>query len=258
MLNDNKDEFLSEERGQNVIAERDIAGEVSATQAIPFTQSAFSDVGIKKEKIKKRYGYRFVKRTFDIVSSLLFLIIFSPVYLILALIVKCSDGGTVFFKHKRIGKDGKEIYLPKFRSMKPNAENIEDMLSRKELEAYYKEYKLDNDPRITKIGKFLRKTSLDELPNVWSILKGDMSVIGPRPLMESELKEKYGEDADKLVSVKPGMIGWWAVNGRSNCTYESGERQKKELYYVDNCSVWLDIKIIFKTIGKVFKREGAK
>lgn len=258
MLNDNKDEFLSEERGQNVIAERDIAGEVSATQAIPFTQSAFSDVGIKKEKIKKRYGYRFVKRTFDIVSSLLFLIIFSPVYLILALIVKCSDGGTVFFKHKRIGKDGKEIYLPKFRSMKPNAENIEDMLSRKELEAYYKEYKLDNDPRITKIGKFLRKTSLDELPNVWSILKGDMSVIGPRPLMESELKEKYGEDADKLVSVKPGMIGWWAVNGRSNCTYESGERQKRELYYVDNCSVWLDIKIIFKTIGKVFKREGAK
>lgn len=258
MLNDNKDEFLSEERGQNVIAERDIAGEVSATQAIPFTQSAFSDVGIKKEKIKKRYGYRFVKRTFDIVSSLLFLIIFSPVYLILALIVKCSDGGTVFFKHKRIGKDGKEIYLPKFRSMKPNAENIEDMLSRKELEAYYKEYKLDNDPRITKIGKFLRKTSLDELPNVWSILKGDMSVIGPRPLMESELKEKYGEDADKLVSVKPGMIGWWVVNGRSNCTYESGERQKKELYYVDNCSVWLDIKIIFKTIGKVFKREGAK
>lgn len=258
MLNDNKDEFLSEERGQNVIAERDIAGEVSATQAIPFTQSAFSDVGIKKEKIKKRYGYRFVKRTFDIVSSLLFLIIFSPVYLILALIVKCSDGGTVFFKHKRIGKDGKEIYLPKFRSMKPNAENLENMLSHKELEAYYKEYKLDNDPRITKIGKFLRKTSLDELPNVWSILKGDMSVIGPRPLMESELKEKYGEDADKLVSVKPGMIGWWAVNGRSNCTYESGERQKRELYYVDNCSVWLDIKIIFKTIGKVFKREGAK
>lgn len=258
MLNDNKDEFLSEERGQNVIAERDIAGEVSATQAIPFTQSAFSDVGIKKEKIKKRYGYRFVKRTFDIVSSLLFLIIFSPVYLILALIVKCSDGGTVFFKHKRIGKDGKEIYLPKFRSMKPNAENIEDMLSRKELEAYYKEYKLDNDPRITKIGKFLRKTSLDELPNVWSILKGDMSVIGPRPLMESELKEKYGEEADKLLSVKPGMIGWWAANGRSNCTYESGERQKRELYYVDNCSVWLDIKIIFKTIGKVFKREGAK
>lgn len=258
MLNDNKDEFLSEEKGQNVIAERDIAGEVSATQAIPFTQSAFSDAGIKKEKIKKRYGYRFVKRTFDIVSSLLFLIIFSPVYLILALIVKCSDGGTVFFKHKRIGKDGKEIYLPKFRSMKPNAENIEDMLSRKELEAYYKEYKLDNDPRITKIGKFLRKTSLDELPNVWSILKGDMSVIGPRPLMESELKEKYGEEADKLLSVKPGMIGWWAANGRSNCTYESGERQKKELYYVDNCSVWLDIKIIFKTIGKVFKREGAK
>ena len=206
-----------------------------------------------------RYGcYRFVKRTFDIISSGLFLIIFSWLYLILAICVKCSDGGPVFYRHKRVGKNGKEIYIPKFRSMKKNADKLEDMLTPEQLEQYKREYKIDNDPRITKLGKVLRKTSLDELPNIWAIFVGNISVIGPRPLMREEVDEKYGTDAEKLLSVKPGMIGWWAANGRNNCTYESGERQKLELYYVDHCSVWLDIKIIFKTIVGVFKRTGAK
>lgn len=206
-----------------------------------------------------RYGlYRFVKRTFDIFASGLFLILFSWLYLILAIAVKCCDGGKVFYKHKRVGKNGKVIYLPKFRSMIMNADKVEDLLTPEQIEQYHREYKIDNDPRITKVGKFLRKTSLDELPNIWAIFKGDISVIGPRPLVESEVVEKYGEDAEKLLSVKPGMIGWWAANGRSNCTYESGERQKYELYYVDHCSIWLDIKIIFKTIFGVLKRDGAK
>lgn len=206
-----------------------------------------------------RYGcYRFVKRTFDIVSSGLFLIVFSWLYLILAICVKCSDGGPVFYRHKRVGKNGKEIFIPKFRSMKKNADKLEDMLTPEQLEQYRREYKIDNDPRITKLGKFLRRTSLDELPNIWSIFVGDISVIGPRPLMREEVDEKYGADAEKLLSVKPGMIGWWAANGRSNCTYESGERQKLELYYVDHCSVWLDIRIVFKTIVSVFRRTGAK
>ncbi len=202
--------------------------------------------------------YLFFKRAFDIFSSGLFLLIFCWLYLILALVVKCSDGGPVFYKHKRVGKNGKIIYLPKFRSMVKNADQIELTLTEEQLKQYREEYKIDNDPRITKVGKFLRKTSLDELPNIFSIFIGDISVIGPRPLMESEIDEKYGEDREKLLSVKPGMIGWWAANGRSNCTYQSGERQKLELYYVDHCSVWLDIKIIFKTIGGVFRREGAK
>ena len=206
-----------------------------------------------------RYGcYLFIKRTFDIVSSGLFLLVFSWLYLILAIVVKCSDGGSVFYRHKRVGKNGKTIYIPKFRSMKKNADKLEDMLTPEQLEQYKREYKIDNDPRITKVGGFLRKTSLDELPNIWAIFKGDISVIGPRPLMQSEVEDKYGEDAAKLLSVKPGMIGWWAANGRSNTTYESGERQKLELYYVDHCSLWLDIKIIFKTIWKVIKRDGAK
>lgn len=203
-------------------------------------------------------GYRLIKRSFDIVSSLLFLIVFSWLYLILAVCVKCSDGGPVFYRHERVGKGGKTIYVPKFRSMKKNADKLEDMLTPEQLEEYRREYKIDNDPRITKLGAFLRKTSLDELPNVWSIFVGDLSVIGPRPLMREEVEEKYGEDAEKLLSVRPGMIGWWAANGRSNCTYESGERQKMELYYVDNCSVGLDIKIIFKTIVGVIRRDGAQ
>ncbi len=206
-----------------------------------------------------RYGcYLFFKRTFDIIASGLFLILFSWLYLIIALAVKFSDGGKVFYLHKRVGKGGKDIYIPKFRSMKKNADNLEAMLTPEQLEQYRKEYKIDNDPRITKVGNFLRKTSLDELPNVWAIFTGKISVIGPRPLMREEVEEKYGENAEKLLSVKPGMIGWWAANGRSNSTYESGKRQELELYYVDNCSVWLDIKIIFKTIIGVFKREGAK
>lgn len=232
-------------------------GEEQAVGVVSFPQEDSKPASYRKTGF--RYGcYRFVKRTFDIVSSGLFLLIFSWLYLILVVVVKCSDWGPVVYRHKRVGKNGKDIYLPKFRSMKKNADKLEDMLTPEQLEQYKREYKLDNDPRITKVGNFLRKTSLDELPNVWAIFTGKISVIGPRPLMREELHEKYGEDAEKLVSVRPGMIGWWAANGRNNTTYESGERQKLELYYVEHCSCLLDLKIIFKTIGSVFKRTGAK
>lgn len=201
--------------------------------------------------------YLFFKRMFDILSSGFALLLFSWLFLILALAVKLSDGGTVFYRHKRVGKNGKDIFIPKFRSMKRNADKLEDMLTPEQLEQYKREYKIDNDPRITKVGKFLRRTSLDELPQIWSIFIGQLSVVGPRPLMRDELDEKYGKDADKLLSVKPGLIGYWASHGRSNCTYESGERQKMELYYVDNRSAWMDTKIIFKTIAGVIRRDGA-
>ena len=215
---------------------------------------------------KKNYGkcgfkygvYRFFKRTFDIIASGMFILLFSWLYLIIALIVKCGDGGKVFYFYSRVGKHGKVIKIPKFRSMKKNADKLEEMLTPEQLEQYKREYKIDNDPRITKVGRFLRKTSLDELPNIFSIFIGDISVIGPRPLMREELEEKYGEDAEKLVSVKPGITGWWSANGRSNVTYESGERQKLELYYVDHCSFWMDTKILFKTVINVFKGTGAK
>ncbi|MGN0804430.1 MAG: sugar transferase [Candidatus Coproplasma sp.] len=206
-----------------------------------------------------RYGaYLFFKRFFDIVTSGLVLILFFWVYIILAILVKCSDGGSVIYKQKRVGKNGKPVYISKFRSMKKNADQIELTLTPEQLEQYKREFKIDNDPRITKIGHFLRKTSLDELPQVWDIFVGKLSVVGPRPLLEDEVKDKYGKDMEKLLSVKPGLIGWWACNGRSNVTYDSGERQKLELYYVDNCSFKLDTKIFFKTIGNVIRRDGAK
>ena len=142
--------------------------------------------------------------------------------------------------------------------MVPNAlEVLDDWLKnnpeiRKE---FLKNHKLDNDPRVTKIGNVLRKTSLDELPQFINIVNGDMSLIGPRPIIDGEI-DIYGKDKGKFLSVKPGLTGWWACNGRSDITYK--ERKKLELYYVDNCSLWLDIKIIFKTVIVVFKRRGAK
>lgn len=232
-------------------------GQVSCDENINGCDTENGVVCVKKRGFRHAC-YSFFKRFFDILFSGVFLIAFSWLYLILAIIVKCSDGGKVIYKHPRVGKGGKLIYLPKFRSMKKDADDLKIMLTPEEYEKYLEEYKLDNDPRITKLGKFLRKTSLDELPNIWSIFKGDISIIGPRPLLKDELERKYGADKDKLISVKPGMIGWWAVNGRSDCTYASGERQKLELYYAENQSFGLDVKIVFKAFGAVFKGKGAK
>lgn len=213
---------------------------------------------VLRQKTFRYKSYLFFKRTFDIIFSGLLILLLSWLLLILAIVVKVSDGGSVFFIHKRLGKNGKDIKIAKFRSMKKDADKLCDSLSEEELENYKKEYKLDNDPRITKVGKFLRKTSLDELPNLFAVFSGKISIVGPRPLLKSEVYEKYGKDADKLLSVKPGMTGWWAVNGRNGVTYQGGKRQQLELYYVDKCSIWFDLKIMLKTILCVFKRKGAK
>ncbi len=213
---------------------------------------------VLRQKTFRYKSYLFFKRAFDIFVSGLAIILLSWLLLILAIVVKVSDGGSVFFTHKRVGKNGKEIKIAKFRSMKKDADKLNDSLSVEEVEDYKKEYKLDNDPRITKVGKFLRKTSLDELPNLFAVFSGKISIVGPRPLLRCEVYEKYGKDADKLLSVKPGMTGWWAVNGRNGVSYLDGERQRLELYYVDRCSLWFDFKIMIKTVFCVFKRKGAK
>lgn len=200
--------------------------------------------------------YAFVKRFADIVISLLFLIILSPVFLVVALIIKCSDGGNVIYKSKRIGLHGKEINVFKFRSMKMNADKLEDVLSEEELEQYKKEYKLTDDKRVTKIGKFLRKTSIDELPQLFNVLIGNMSLVGPRPVLYEETL-LYGDQRDVLLSVKPGITGLWQASGRSNITYENGLRQQTELRYVAERSILFDLKIIFMTVGAVLKMDGA-
>lgn len=216
---------------------------------------------IKKEKTKtnKKIMYNFIKRTIDVIGALIGIIILIPSTIIIYLARKIlkEDKGPLFYEQLRYGKNGKVFRLYKFRSMcigadkklKEYLENNEE--ARKEFE---KTHKLQNDPRITKIGNFLRKTSLDELPQMINILRGDMSFVGPRPVVEKEV-EDYGKNKEKFLSVKPGLTGYWQVNGRSNTTYE--ERMKMELYYVDNCSLWLDIKIFFKTFITVFKKEGA-
>ena len=201
--------------------------------------------------------YHFIKRLFDIVCSLMGLIVLSPIFLIVSFLVKWEDGGNIFYGHLRVGQDGKKIRVYKFRSMKMNVGNLEKLLTPTQLEQYRTEFKIDNDPRITKIGNILRRTSIDELPQLLNILKGDISIVGPRPIVEKET-QIYGTDIAKFLSVKPGLTGYWQAYARNNATYESGERQKMEMYYVDNCSLWLDIKILFKTVESVLKKEGAQ
>ena len=200
-----------------------------------------------------------IKRLFDIVFSLLGMIILSPLFLGVALAIKIDDRGPVFFKQQRVGAKKSLFWLYKFRSMKMNADSLENMLTPEEYALYKKEYKLDNDPRVTKVGSFLRKSSLDELPQLISILKGDMSIVGPRPVLPSELEENYTPfQIQVLNSVKPGLTGYWQAYARNNVGYENFERQKMELFYCRKRSFIFDIKIIFKTFLSVLKRNGAK
>lgn len=207
-----------------------------------------------KTKISKKV-YIKIKRVIDVILASVALILLSPLFAIIAIAIKIDSKGPVFFAHKRIGKNGKIIKLYKFRSMVINAEELIKSFTPEQMKEYKENYKLTNDPRITKVGKFLRKTSLDELPQLINIINGDLSIIGPRPVIADEL-EKYGTNKDKFLSVTPGLTGYWAANGRSNTTYE--QRMEMELYYIDNLSLKMDIKVFFKTILSVLKKEGAR
>ena len=171
--------------------------------------------------------------------------------------IAVGDKKSIFYKQKRVGKNGKVIYIYKFRSMVYNADEVLNELLKDP--KYRKEWdinqKFENDPRVTKIGKILRKTSLDEIPQFINILKGDMSLIGPRPLVEGELDAHKGNSM-VYQSVRPGISGWWAANGRSATTYE--KRLELEYYYCQNCSLWLDIKCFFLTIAEVLFKRRAK
>lgn len=216
-------------------------------------------------------SYRIVKRCFDFLSSLAVSIILLIPLTVLALLVVIKDFGNPFYVQKRVGQNGKEMLVAKLRSMKKGADHLEDMLSPEQLEEYRREYKLSDDPRLIGyrksgdsskcFGGFIRKASLDELPQiVWNIcIKGDMSVVGPRPILRDELEEHYSpEQQAVLLSVKPGLTGYWQAYARNNATYETGKRQHMELYYVQNQSLWLDIKILFATVGAVLRERGAK
>ena len=207
------------------------------------------------KKKKGRKVYNLVKRIFDIVMALFALLILLPVFIIIAILIKSDDGGPIFYKHKRVGKKGKSIYVYKFRSMAVNADEIFSHFTEEQIKEFEKYYKLENDPRITRIGDFLRKTSLDELPQFLNILKGDMSFVGPRPVVSKELN-KFGDNQDLLLSIKPGLTGWWACSGRSDTSYE--QRVDLEIYFVNNYCAKLDFLCLVKTIGAVIEGKGAK
>ena len=198
--------------------------------------------------------FKVIKRLFDIIVSFLGLLILSPLFLLLTILIKCDSKGPVFFIQKRVGRNGKKFGIFKFRTMRINAEELIASFTPEQLKEWKENFKLKNDPRITRVGKFLRNTSLDELPQLINIFIGNMSLVGPRPIVEEEL-EWYGENKNVLLSVRPGLTGWWATNGRSEVSYP--ERCDYELYYVYNCSLLLDIKILFKTFSAVFSRKGA-
>lgn len=214
----------------------------------------------QKKKHKGKAFYRGTKRLFDIILSLLLIIICIPLYLFLMLFVKLSSEGWMFYSDNRIGRYGKEIKVWKFRSMYIDAEtNVDDYLTPEQKEIWLRERKLDNDPRITRAGRFMRKTSLDELPQFFNILNGTMSFVGPRPITKSELEQHFTKtERRKYLSVRPGLIGYWAVKSRSDADFDSGERQKLELEYIERRSVWFDIKIMFMAIPAVLTHRGAK
>ncbi len=199
--------------------------------------------------------YLKIKRLIDIILSLTAIILLLPLFIAIIIAIRIDSKGKSIFRHYRLGKNGKKIGVFKFRTMVINADEIFRNFTREQKEEYEKNFKLENDPRITRIGNFLRKTSLDELPQLINVLKGDMSLIGPRPVVEREI-EKFGNRKNEYLSVLPGLTGWWACNGRSDTSYD--ERIELELYYIRNLSFKLDIKVFFKTIYSVLKKDGAK
>ncbi len=199
-----------------------------------------------------------LKRTFDIIFSICALILGSPLFLFIAIVTFLSSG-KVFYSHERLGRGGIPFRCYKFRSMYANADKrlkeiLEHDLSKRE--EWEKNFKLKNDPRVTPIGGFLRKTSLDELPQFWNVLKGDLSIVGPRPVVQAELNKYFGIKAYKILSVRPGLTGPWQVSGRSNINCYQ-QRIKLDEFYIDNQSFLLDLKLIAKTLPAVIMSEGA-
>ena len=210
-----------------------------------------------RNRLKSRYRV-VLQNMFNYILAILALPIFLPLIGVLAYKIKKESSGPVFFAHNRIGKNGKIIPTLKFRSMYSDAkERLEKLLKENEelREEWEKDFKLKNDPRVTKIGAFLRKTSLDELPQIFNVLKGEMNFVGPRPVLQEELDMYYKEDAEYYFMVKPGITGLWQVSGRSDTNYDF--RVATDKWYVSNWSLWLDIVILLKTIKVVLFREGA-
>jgi exopolysaccharide biosynthesis polyprenyl glycosylphosphotransferase len=224
---------------------------------IAMENKSFANTKIKvnkiKPKVKEKPVYDFIKRAFDLIVSLVALVIASPFMLIIAILIKLNSKGPVLYISDRVGKNGKAFKFYKFRSMCQDADEIyEDLATINETGG--PTFKSKDDPRITKVGKILRKTSLDELPQLFNIIKGDMSIVGPRPPMVREVEE-YDQKAMNRLAVKGGLTCYWQVNGRSNIDFNG--MVDLDMKYIKERSVWTDIKIILKTVPAVLKGDGA-
>lgn len=201
--------------------------------------------------VKENKNYLILKRMVDILGSIVGLLISLPVILIIVVLIKFEDGGPIIFKQTRIGKNGKKFFIYKFRSMRVDAEEIKaKLLSKNEISGAM--FKMKDDPRVTKIGKFIRKTSLDEIPQFINVLKGDMSLVGPRPPLAEEVEVYTDYELQRLL-VTPGLSGLWQVSGRSNVSFM--EMVSLDLKYIQTRTIRLDFLIIFKTIVNMFKTK---
>lgn len=210
-------------------------------------------IKINPSKIESRKGYHFVKRLFDIILSTIGLIVLSPIMGIIAYRIKKEDGGPVFYKQIRVGKNGRRFEMYKFRSMVTNADQLlEQLKDKNEVEGAM--FKMKHDPRITKVGHYLRKHSLDELPQLVNVLKGDMSLVGPRPPLPSEVKQYTEYDKQRLY-VTPGCTGLWQATERNNVDFN--EMVKLDLEYIKRSSLSFDFKIIFQTIKIILKPNNS-
>ena len=206
---------------------------------------------IKKKQYSKKDSYKIIKAIFDLFFAIIILIAGSPIFIVIALLIKLSSRGPIFFLQERIGKNKKTFNCIKFRTMHPEAEDIlENLMANNEsLRKEFEEtHKLKNDPRITNIGKLLRKTSLDEIPQFLNVIKMEMSIVGPRPIVKKEI-QKYGKSYIKVISIKPGITGLWQVSGRNNLSYK--RRVILDCLYVDNMNPIIDLRIIIRTFGVI-------
>ncbi len=230
---------------------------MTATRRRPIATTAFKSLA-QKQTSQPQTG-DIVKRLFDIMFSLSVLVFCAPIYLALAIAIAATSSGSIFYIQERVGKNYRHFHCIKFRTMVPDADRVlNEMMARSaDLRQEFSEnFKLKQDPRITKIGKFLRTTNLDEFPQFINVLKGEMSIVGPRPLVPDEL-ERYGADIDRVLTIRPGITGLWQVSGRNDIPYP--QRVRIDVSYVKRRNFWLDVRIILKTIllTVITKNNGA-
>ncbi|KRL26171.1 sugar transferase [Limosilactobacillus frumenti DSM 13145] len=212
------------------------------------------NIKVDEQKLNHQYGYRTIKRIFDFVAALLAVVILSPTFLIIAIAIKINDPhGPVFYTQERVGKDGRRFRMFKFRSMVTNADELLEKL-KEQNEIKGAMFKMKNDPRITSVGRFIRKYSLDELPQLLNVVGGSMSIVGPRPPLPYEVDQYTDYDKQRLM-VKPGATGMWQVGGRNALNFD--QMVELDLTYINERSIWLDLKIMFETVKVMIKPNAA-